>query len=127
MQVGLGTDVAAVLVVVSYGLSGALQVDVLGGICVWGAVSAFGLPGQVSVVWGAFLYTCCHKSPTTIFYGVYSFLGSSWNNTSMTTLWGLTKPHRNFKHGSCKLKKNTTKKQLYKNIIQKSLTNIDDI
>ena len=45
----------------------------------------------------------------------------------MTTLRGLTKPHRNFKHGSCKLKKNATKKQLYKNIIQKSLTNIDNI
>ncbi len=48
MQVGLDTDVAAGLVVVSYGWGGALRVDVLGGICVWGAVSAFGMPGQVS-------------------------------------------------------------------------------
>ena len=52
MQVGLGTDVAAGLVVVSYGWGGTLQVDVLGGVCVWGAVSAFGMPGQVSVVAG---------------------------------------------------------------------------
>ncbi len=39
MQVGLGTDVAARLVVVSYGWGGALQVDVLG-------ASLFGVPGQ---------------------------------------------------------------------------------
>ncbi len=43
---------AAGLVVVSYGWGGALRADVLGGFFVWGAGSAYGMPGQVSVVAG---------------------------------------------------------------------------
>ena len=115
------------LVVVSYWWSGALQGDIF-------EASACGVPclllgclGRSRELRVACLYTCCHKSLTTIFYGVYFSSGSSWNNMSLTTLGGLTKPQRNFKHGTCKLKKNATKKQLYKNIIEKLLSNIYNI